>query len=201
MKASGRRVVTIEGLAKDGRLHPLQEAFVNFGAVQCGFCIPGQIMTAAALLEGNPDPAESEIRDALKDTLCRCAGYPSIVRAVQAAARSLRTGEPVAQSELPEASSLVTVGRIVPRPDAIGKVDGSARFADDRRFSMLHGRTLRRVPHGLTALDVTKAKRSRECGLDAVDILGETTYLSSEIGLKVGVGKRCGTSECSSPGR
>jgi len=178
MKASGRRVVTIEGLAKNGNLHPLQQAFVNFGAVQCGFCIPGQIMTAAALIEGNPDPAESEIRDALKDTLCRCAGYPSIVRAVQAAARSLRTGEPVAQSELPEASTLVTVGRIVPRPDAIEKVNGSARFADDLTFpGMLYGRTLRAgVPHAiLTALDVARAKAlpGVRAVLTAEDIPGE----------------------------
>ncbi len=74
-----------EGFAK---LHPLQQAFVLYGAVQCGFCIPGQIMTAYALLKRNPDPSEGEIRQALKDTLCRCAGYPTIVRAIQAAAEA-----------------------------------------------------------------------------------------------------------------
>ncbi len=91
-KAAGRKVTTIEGLAQGERLHPLQEAFVKQGAVQCGFCIPGQIMTAAALLERESDPDEEVIRQALKDTLCRCAGYPSIIRAVRAAARSLKTG-------------------------------------------------------------------------------------------------------------
>ena len=197
MKASGRRVVTIEGLAPDGKLHPLQVAFVNFGAVQCGFCIPGQILTAAALLERNPDPAESEIRDALKDTLCRCAGYPSIVRAVQAAARSLRTGEPVAQSELPETSSLVTVGRIVPRPDAIEKVNGSARFADDLTFpGMLYGRTLRAgVPHAiLTALDVTRAKAlpGVRAVLTAKDIPGEHRHglVIRDWPVLVGIGEK-----------
>jgi len=89
-------VLTIEGLAQlykpqtkngNGALHPLQEAFIKYGAVQCGFCIPGQLLTAYALLQHNPDPSEEQIRQALKDTLCRCAGYPSIVSAVQAAAQ------------------------------------------------------------------------------------------------------------------
>jgi xanthine dehydrogenase molybdenum-binding subunit len=103
-RVDGKQVLTIEGLASqvaqplaaqwDG-LHPLQQAFVTHGAVQCGFCIPGQIMTAAALLQATPDPSEAEIRHALKDTLCRCAGYPTIVRAIQAAAYALRSGEPV----------------------------------------------------------------------------------------------------------
>jgi aerobic-type carbon monoxide dehydrogenase small subunit (CoxS/CutS family) len=92
----GQSVLTIEGLSEGETMHPLQTAFVEHGAVQCGFCIPGQIMTAAALLKRDPDPSPETIRTALKDTLCRCAGYPTIERAVQAAARSLRTGEPVA---------------------------------------------------------------------------------------------------------
>jgi len=80
-RADGRKILTIEGLAQDGHLHPLQEAFVQYGALQCGFCMPGQIMTAAALLKKNPNPGEMEIRDALKDTLCRCAGYPTYTAA------------------------------------------------------------------------------------------------------------------------
>ena len=77
VKAHGKHITTVEGLAKkdaNGNLHPLQDAFIKYGAVQCGFCIPGQIMTAAALLRRNADPTPVEIRDALKDTLCRCAG-------------------------------------------------------------------------------------------------------------------------------
>src|SRR5512147_2123291 len=98
-RANGRNIVTIEGLAErvheEMKLHPLQEAFVEHGAVQCGFCIPGQIMTAYALLKRNPNPDSAEIRFALKDTLCRCAGYPSIENAILAAAQTLRTREPV----------------------------------------------------------------------------------------------------------
>jgi selenium-dependent xanthine dehydrogenase len=177
-KAAGRKIVTIEGLAENGHLHPLQQAFVVHGAVQCGFCIPGQIMTAAALLERNPDPTEGQIREALKDTLCRCAGYPSIIRAVQAAAVSLRTGEAVELPDIPETSSMTAVGRIVPRPDAVGKVDGSAIFADDLTFpGMLHGATLRAgVPHAiLTRLDTSRARSlpGVRAVLTAKDIPGE----------------------------
>jgi len=77
-RAAGKSVLTIEGLKG---MHPLQEEFIRHGAVQCGFCIPGQIMTAYALLQNQPNPSETEIRQALKDTLCRCAGYPSIIPA------------------------------------------------------------------------------------------------------------------------
>ena len=99
-RAAGKQVVTVEGLARPAGLHPLQEAFVAHGAVQCGFCIPGQIMTSYALLEHNPDPSEGEIRHALKDTLCRCAGYPTIIRAIQAAAQALRNRAPFIGPEL-----------------------------------------------------------------------------------------------------
>src|SRR3990170_614381 len=102
-RADGKTILTIEGLAQrvqdEIKLHPLQEAFIEHGAVQCGFCIPGQIMTAYALLQSNPNPSQDEIRFALKDTLCRCAGYPTIERAILAAARAIRSGEPVAQPD------------------------------------------------------------------------------------------------------
>jgi xanthine dehydrogenase molybdenum-binding subunit len=75
---------------------------VEHGAVQCGFCIPGQIMTAYALLERNPNPTSDEIRFALKDTLCRCAGYPAIENSILTAAESLRTGEPVRKPNIPD---------------------------------------------------------------------------------------------------
>src|SRR3990172_3000052 len=117
-RADGKQVVTIEGLAaltpeplrqtQNGQssaglqgLHPLQQAFIEHGAVQCGFCIPGQLMTAQALLERKLDPAQEEIRAALKDTLCRCAGYPSIENAILAAATSLRTGEALPPPPIP----------------------------------------------------------------------------------------------------
>ena len=91
-KAAGREVVTIEGLARaDGTLDELQTAFMVEGAAQCGFCTPGMILNAKALLDQNPDPDEAEIRRALSGVLCRCTGYRKIVWAVQTAARQKRT--------------------------------------------------------------------------------------------------------------
>ena len=80
-QAERHEVVTVEGLAEDGRLHRVQEAFVAAGAVQCGFCTPGLVVAAADLLEHNPDPSEDEIREALSGNLCRCTGYAKIGRA------------------------------------------------------------------------------------------------------------------------
>jgi carbon-monoxide dehydrogenase small subunit len=88
--ADGTDIVTIEGLAQGGRLDPVQEAFVEQGALQCGFCTPGMVLTARALLDRNPSPTEAEIREALAGNLCRCTGYAAIVRAIMAAARSCR---------------------------------------------------------------------------------------------------------------
>jgi carbon-monoxide dehydrogenase small subunit len=80
----GQEVVTAEGLGKPGKLHPLQKSFIEHGAVQCGFCTPGMLMSAEALLTENPQPTEEEIRDHLRGNLCRCTGYAAIVKAVQA---------------------------------------------------------------------------------------------------------------------
>jgi aerobic-type carbon monoxide dehydrogenase small subunit (CoxS/CutS family) len=86
----GRRVDTIEGVADGDKLDPIQEAFIDEGAIQCGFCTPGFIMTTKALLRENPDPTEEEIREYLKGNLCRCTGYVNIVKAVQSAAKKMR---------------------------------------------------------------------------------------------------------------
>ena len=94
VQADGCEVTTIEGLASDGELHPVQQAFHENHALQCGFCTPGMIMQAAALLNENPDPSDREIRDGLEGNLCRCTGYQNIVKSVQQAAGTLR--EPVA---------------------------------------------------------------------------------------------------------
>jgi carbon-monoxide dehydrogenase small subunit len=85
-QADGHEVVTVEGLAPDGELHAVQEAFVEAGAVQCGFCTPGLVMAAADLLSRRPDPSEDEIREALSGNLCRCTGYAKIFDAVRLAA-------------------------------------------------------------------------------------------------------------------
>lgn len=89
-EAEGRRISTIEGVAEGGELHPVQRKFLELGALQCGFCTPGFIVAAKALLDRQPDPSETEIRYWLAGNLCRCTGYDKIVRAVQAAAAELR---------------------------------------------------------------------------------------------------------------
>jgi carbon-monoxide dehydrogenase small subunit len=87
VEAQGKRITTIEGLAKDGQLHPLQQAFIDHGAVQCGFCTPGLILSAKALLDRNARPTEAEVREAIAGNLCRCTGYVKIVEAIQAASQ------------------------------------------------------------------------------------------------------------------
>ena len=82
----GKEIFTIEGIIKNGFLHPLQEAFVKYHASQCGFCSPGMILTAKALLDRNPDPTEAEVRDVMMSNLCRCTGYEKIIEAVMAVA-------------------------------------------------------------------------------------------------------------------
>lgn len=214
-KAAGKQVLTIEGLAALGkpsadpaekaqtallpvRLHPLQEAFVLHGAVQCGFCIPGQLMTSYALLQRNPDPSEEEIHQALKDTLCRCAGYPTIVRSLQAAAQALRTHEPVKPPDIaPSAHPEKIVGRLQMRPDAIEKVTGAAIFTDDLQFEgMLHARVKRAdIPHGiLRRIDISQAEAlpGVTAVLTAEDIPGEHNHglVIYDWPVMVGVGER-----------
>jgi carbon-monoxide dehydrogenase small subunit len=92
LQAQGRRIVTVEGLQDGDVLHPLQRQFLQQGGVQCGFCTPGMLISAKALLDHNPDPSEDEIRLALSGNLCRCTGYQRIVRAVRAAASELAAG-------------------------------------------------------------------------------------------------------------
>jgi carbon-monoxide dehydrogenase small subunit len=86
LQADGHRVTTVEGLSDGDRLHPLQQAFLDYAGVQCGFCTPGMLISAVALLERNPAPSERDVRLALSGNLCRCTGYDGIVKAVLAAA-------------------------------------------------------------------------------------------------------------------
>jgi carbon-monoxide dehydrogenase small subunit len=92
VQANGQSVTTVEGLARNGELHPLQEGFSEEHGLQCGYCTPGMMLTAAALLESHPDPGEAEIRRAISGNLCRCTGYQNIVKAIQHAARSMAAG-------------------------------------------------------------------------------------------------------------
>jgi carbon-monoxide dehydrogenase small subunit len=91
LQATGSQVTTIEGLAKDGELHPMQAAFREHHGLQCGFCTPGMIMSAVDLVKRNPDPSEEEIREWLEGNLCRCTGYHNIVKAISAAAAQMRS--------------------------------------------------------------------------------------------------------------
>ncbi|QEN07314.1 2Fe-2S iron-sulfur cluster binding domain-containing protein [Oceanispirochaeta crateris] len=166
-----------------GHLHPLQDAFVQYGAVQCGFCIPGQLMTSFALLTRNPDPSTDEIKEALKDTLCRCAGYPSIIKAVKAAGKAMRTGTQVEPpADIP--TSLIphkAVGTLKPRMDGADKVTGQAHYTDDLSFDgMLHARVKRAmVPSAiLKSLDISRALAlpGVEAVLTASDIPGKPNH-------------------------
>ena len=202
-RANGKHITTIEGLAikqDDGqlKLHPLQEAFVQHGAVQCGFCIPGQIMTSYALLQHKKNPTSQEIRHALKDTLCRCAGYPTIENSILAAAKSLQTGEPVSRPQVdPSAVESQVVGKVQIRPDAIEKVTGSAIFTDDLVFTNMLFASVHRagVPHAIvTSINIEKAQQLP--GVISVltwqDIPGEHNHglVIYDWPVMVGVGER-----------
>jgi aerobic carbon-monoxide dehydrogenase small subunit len=93
VQASGRRITTVEGLEQNGKLHPIQEAFMSQHGLQCGFCTPGMMITSAALLARNPDPAEGEIRQAISGNLCRCTGYVNIIKAVRVAASTMTSSK------------------------------------------------------------------------------------------------------------
>ena len=136
-EVAGREVTTIEGLSQDGRLHPLQQAFVDCNAVQCGFCTPGMILTGVALLNENPSPTPGEIRQFLGGNLCRCTGYNQIIQAIQAAGHHMKGEE------------RETTPAEVRRLEAPEKTTGDATFVGDmKRPGLLVGKILRSsVPH------------------------------------------------------
>lgn len=88
--ADGKKITTIEGLEHNGTLHPLQQAFIDEGAVQCGYCTPGMILSAKALLDTKPDPSDQEIKQAIRGNLCRCTGYTNIIRAIKTASEKIK---------------------------------------------------------------------------------------------------------------
>ena len=90
VEVDGRTVLTVEGLEKNGQLHPLQQAFLDVGAVQCGYCTPGMLMSAKFVLDENPDPTEEQIRTAIEGNICRCTGYDRIVQAIMIAAQNIK---------------------------------------------------------------------------------------------------------------
>ncbi len=181
VKANGAAVETIEGLAKDGKLHPLQKAFIDYGAIQCGFCTPGMIMSAKALLDQNPSPSDEEIIRAIQPNLCRCTGYSSIVKAIKAAASEIR-GDGYTPPALP--SYVVpsrVVGNLTPKPDAILKATGKAIYAADLYFEgMLHAKVLRSpYPHArILRIDTSHAIAlpGVVAVLTAEDVPGDKTH-------------------------
>jgi xanthine dehydrogenase molybdenum-binding subunit len=193
-KAQGATVETIEGLSQDGDLHPLQQAFLDHGAVQCGICTPGLIMTAKGLLDrksaaGEP-VTEDDIRTALKDSYCRCTGYQSVINAI------LQASGKAVPPYLPETQAASqAIGKAQPNPNALAKITGSARFSDDYSFpGMLFARTKRAgVPHARILSIDTSAARSLE-GVHAVltheDIPGRNAHGVVSIDWPVLCGKK-----------
>ncbi len=134
-------ITTIEGIGTPQHLHPLQVAWMNFGAVQCGFCVPGFIVSAYALLQENPNPTREEVRDWFQKTrnVCRCTGYKQIVDAVMAAAKVMRGECSIEDIKFKNPEDGEYYGKPVVRPDALGKVCGLADYGDDQALKMPAG--------------------------------------------------------------
>ena len=186
-KAAGRRVETVEGLApsflaekeqceeassvEQTGLHPLQVAFIECGAVQCGFCTPGMLMAAKGLLDREPDPTDAEIVDALEGNLCRCTGYVKIIDAVRMAAGQIRhlppnplpgrEGEPNSPSSARRGGQGgEVIGGSMLRTDSIPKVTGAARYVEDMALpEMLHGGVLRSPHHHARLISLNISRR------------------------------------------
>ena len=134
VQADGAEILTIEGLAKDGEYHPVQQGFWEMHGLQCGYCTPGMIMTAYALLERNPNPTEEEIRHALEGNLCRCTGYQNIVRAIQyAAGHTDANGASAPQPKDQQGEQLQPTGGAPHDPETVGDWGGElAGESDDQ---------------------------------------------------------------------
>lgn len=176
----GKTVTTIEGLADPatGGPHPIQQAFIDAGAVQCGYCTPGMILTAKWLLDRNPSPSVDEIKKALNRILCRCTGYTKVIDAVRLASRM------IAQEEVRKPRDTGTsgaVGQSIPKPDALRKVTGRAMYSADLAIEgMLYGRVVwRDHPHAkLLGIDITEAQALPRVHavLTAKDIPGDNLF-------------------------
>jgi xanthine dehydrogenase molybdenum-binding subunit len=178
-RAAGKQVLTVEGLAaswgEPEALHPLQRAFIEHGAVQCGFCTPGLLMTAAALwnkvvaASSSRPVGDEELERALDRNVCRCTGYASVLRALRSAFSEHQTSQPLPPLELKTLPPLRVVGHSHPRPEAVDKVTGAARFTDDIVFPrMLHGATLRAAHPHARILSIDTRQASALPGVQAV---------------------------------
>jgi putative selenate reductase molybdopterin-binding subunit len=174
VEVEGREVLTVEALSVGDELHPIQQAFIEAGAIQCGYCTPAQILAAKALLDRNSDPTRDEIREAMSGVLCRCTGYVKIVEAVERAAAALRgeSAGPIALPRTitpPEMEPLHVVGQPEPKVDGIKLAAGRPVFTDDVRLpGMLYGALLT-SPHAHARIKRIDASKAREiAGVHAV---------------------------------
>ncbi len=175
---AGKKIQTIEGIAQDGNLHPFQRALIDRGAIQCGFCIPGMIISGVALLARNHEPSVAQIKEALRLNLCRCGGYLKIIEAVQQASQVL-AGK-VVQAPMPTYSGRL-VGVSAPDKEAEEKVQGSLTFAADMYpENMLNGKVLwAAYPHAeILAIDTAKARAMPGVVrvVTAADVPGRKTF-------------------------
>ena len=178
LKLDGVCIETIENLNKDGKLHPIQEAFIQEGAVQCGFCTPGMVMAAKALLDVNLNPTDEDIKDALKFNICRCTGYASIIRAIKKAALIMSNAFKV----IPEKDrSKSGIGESPIKKDAYDKVTGKPIFADDIYFDdMIYGKLLLSAHPFAKVKNIDDTKAFKQPGvikvLTAKDIPGRNGF-------------------------
>lgn len=145
LEADGKNIITIEGLTKGDKLHPIQQAFVEKGAIQCGFCTPGMILRTKVLLDENPEPTVDEIKSALSGNLCRCTGYTKIIEAVETAKAYLNGKKPEKIEYQPQKSAmnLSVVGKRLPKIDTPDKATGRAIYTDDITLpNMIYGKLL-----------------------------------------------------------
>ncbi|MHB0886325.1 MAG: molybdopterin-dependent oxidoreductase [Bacillota bacterium] len=190
VRAAGAVVLTIEGLAEGGRPHPVQQAFIDAGAVQCGFCTPGMIMSTVALLAKHPDPTAAEIREALRHNLCRCTGYAAVLRAVRLTAARIRGEDGGAVAAHAAATTPAdtaapgrsrVVGAPAPRAGALDRVMGRPIFAADLTYpDMVHGKLLFSAhPHAeVLSVDTAEAKACPGvlAAFTAADIPGRNAF-------------------------
>ena len=161
--AAGKKIETIEGLAKGGELHPIQRAFVEKGSIQCGYCTPGMIMRTKSLFDKNPNPSRQDIQSELSGNLCRCTGYTKIIEAVETARDYLHGVKPPELVFMPQRSAidLSVVGKRLPKIDAPDKATGRALYTDDIVLpNMIYGKLLLSpVPHArIISIDTSLAK-------------------------------------------
>ena len=175
VQIDGAHVTTASGLGDSEHLHPLQEAFIRHGAIQCGFCTPGMLIAAKHLLDNNPRPTREEIREAISGNLCRCTGYQKIIEAIEDVCRASSV------DDIEEAlTTCGLVGASVPRVDALDKALGITQYAQDYTLpGMLHAGVLR-SPYAsarIVSIDATSARQLE--GVYAVvtahDIAGQKT--------------------------